>query len=197
MCDHYFWPYIAAQAKEHIEQCHLCLTPKVKQPRAPMDNIVATHPLELVHLDYLCLEPGKGKEENILVVTVHFIQYTQSYVTWSQTALMRAKALWDNFIIHYGLSKKVLSDQGRSFESELIADPCRLMGTQKLWTSLYHLQTNGQCKRLNPTLIGMLGTLSPEQKSDPKSNIGTLVHTYNCTRNSTKGFSPYFLMYRR
>ena len=29
----------------------------------PMENIVATHPLELVYIDYLCLEPGKGKEE--------------------------------------------------------------------------------------------------------------------------------------
>ena len=29
---------------------------------------MATHPLELFHLDYLCLEPGKGLEENVLVL---------------------------------------------------------------------------------------------------------------------------------
>ena len=29
-----------------------------------MENIVATHPLELVHIDYLCLKPRKGREEN-------------------------------------------------------------------------------------------------------------------------------------
>ena len=46
-----------------------------------MGNIVAMHPLELVHLDYLWLEPGKGKEENILVVTDHFTHYAQAYVT--------------------------------------------------------------------------------------------------------------------
>ena len=38
---------------------------KAKQPRAPLENIVATHPLELVNLDYLCLEPRKGKEDTI------------------------------------------------------------------------------------------------------------------------------------
>ena len=43
----------------------------------------------------------------------------------------------------------------------------------------------------------MLGTLSPEQKSDWKGSIRALVHAYNCTRNSTTGFSPYFLMYGR
>ena len=103
---------------------------KAKQPRAPLENIVATHPLELVHLDYLCLEQGKEKEENILVVADHFTQYAQVYVTQSQTALIRDIA--DNFIVHYGLPEKILSNQGRNFKSGLIDDLCRLMGTKKL-----------------------------------------------------------------
>ena len=197
MCDCCVWSHMAAQAEEHIEQCHLCLTFKAKQSRASLENIVVTRLLELVHLDYVCLEPGKGKEENVLVVTDHFTQYAQVCVTWLQASLMRAKALWDNFIIHYGLPKKILSNQGRKFESDLITDLCRLMGMQKLRTSLYHLKTNAQCERLNSTLISMLGSLSPEWKSDWKNSIGALVHAYNCTRNSVTDFSPYFLMYGR
>ena len=57
---------------KHIDRYHPCLTFKAKQPRAPVENIVGTHPLELVHLDFLCLEPRKGKEENLLLVTDHF-----------------------------------------------------------------------------------------------------------------------------
>ena len=45
-----------------------------------MENMVATHPLEQVHIDYLCLEPVKGKEENVLVVMDHFTHYAQVYV---------------------------------------------------------------------------------------------------------------------
>ena len=131
------------QAREHIDKCCPCLTFKAKQPKAPLENIGAIHPLGLAHLEYLCLEPGKGKEENVLVVTDHFTCYTQTYATQSQTVLTMAKALWDNFIVHYGLPEKILSDQGRNFESELIAYLCRLMGTMKLRTSLYHPQTNG------------------------------------------------------
>ena len=158
---------------------------------------MATHSLKLVHLDYLCLEPGKEKEENVLVVTDHFTCYAQTYVIQSQTALMTANALWDNFIVHYGLLKKILSDQGRNSESELTADLCRLMGTKKLRTSPYQPWTNGQCERFDSTLIGMLGTLPTECKSDWKGSIGVLVHAYNCTQNSATGFSPYFLMYGR
>ena len=98
-------------------------------------------------LDYLCLEPGKGLEENVLVVTDHFTQYAQAYVTQSQTAQTTTKTLWDKFIVHYGLPEKILPDQGRNFKSQVLADLCNLMGTQKLETSPYHPQTNGQCER--------------------------------------------------
>ena len=43
-----------------------------------------------------------------------------------------AKALWDNFIVHYQLPEKILLDQGRNFESEFTANLCKLMGTKKL-----------------------------------------------------------------
>ena len=197
MRDRFFWPRMAVQAKEHIGKCHPCLAFKARQPKAPLENIMATHPLELVHLDFLCLEPGKGLEENVLVITDHFTRYAQAYVTRTQMAQTMAKTLWDKFIVHYGLPKKILMDQGCNFESQLVADLCELMGVQKIWTSPYHLQTNGQCERFNSTLINMLGTLPKEKKSEWKNHVGTLVHAYNCTQNSAMGFSPYYLMFGR
>ena len=176
MHDRFFWPCMAVQAKEHIGKCCPCLAFKARQPKAPLENIMATHPLELVHLDFLCLEPGKGLEENVLVITDHFTRYAQAYVTRTQTAQTMAKTLWDKFIVHYGLPKKILTDKGCNFESQLVADLCELMGVQKVRTSPYHLQTNGQCERFNSTLINMLGTLPKEKKSEWKNHVGTLVH---------------------
>ena len=139
--------------------CH-CVFFKVSH----LENIVRTNPLELVHIDYQSLEPGKGKEENVLVVTCHFTWYMQAYVTQSQMAQVTAKVLWDNFIVHYGLPKKILSHQGRNFESELIDYLCRPTGTKKLRTSPCHPQTNGQCERFNSTSINIFVTFPPEHK---------------------------------
>ena len=197
MCDRFFWPCMAAQANEHIGKCHPCLAFKARQPKLPLENIMATHPLELVHLHYLCLEPGKGLEKNVLVITDHFTRYAQAYVTRTQTAQMTAETLWDKFIVHYGLPKKILTNQGWNFEGQLVADLCELMGVQNIQTSPYHLPTNGQCERFNSTLINMLATLLKEKKSEWKNHIGTLVHAYNCTWNSAMGFSPYCLMFGR
>ena len=159
--DRFYWPFMAAQAKEHIGKC---LDFKIKQPKASPENIVAMHPLELVHLDYLCLEPGKGLEENVWVVTDHFIRYTQAYVTRTQTVQTTARTLWHKFIVHYGLLGEIPSDQGHNFESQLVAGLCKLVGMQKIQTSPYHPQTNDQCERFNSTLINMLGML-PQRRS--------------------------------
>ena len=108
MYDQFYWPRMATQAKEHIGKCYLCLAFKAKQPKAILENIMAMHPLELVQLDYLCLEPGKGLEENVLVVTDYFTRYAQAYVTRTKTAQTTARTLWDKFIVHYGLPEKIL-----------------------------------------------------------------------------------------
>ena len=105
--------------------------------------------------------------------------------------------LWDKFIVHYRLPEEILMDQGWNFESQLVADLCKLMGTWKILTSLFHPQTNGQWERFNSTLINMLGTLPKEKKSEWKNHIEILVYTYNCTWNSATGFSPYYLMFGR
>ena len=107
--DRFFWPCMPVQAKEHIGKCRPCLAFKARQPKAPLKNIVATHPLELVHLDFLCLKPGKGQEENVLVIIDHFTRYAQAYVTRTQMAQTMAKTLWDKFIVHYGLPEKILT----------------------------------------------------------------------------------------
>ena len=120
---------MAAQAKGHIGRSHPCVAFKARQQKTPLKNIMAMHPLKLVHLDYLCLGPGKGLEENVPVVIDYFTRHAQTFVTKTQTTQMTAKTLWDKFIVHYGLPKKILMDQGHNFQSQLLADLCKLMGT--------------------------------------------------------------------
>ena len=59
MHDQFYWPHMAAQVKEHIDKCNPCLTFKARQPKAPLENIVTMHLLDLVHLD--CPGPGNWK----------------------------------------------------------------------------------------------------------------------------------------
>ena len=60
-----------------------------------MENIQATHPLQLVHLDFLMIKATTGgKDVHMLIITDLFMRYAQAIVTSSQTARCTAQALW-------------------------------------------------------------------------------------------------------
>ena len=158
--DWFYWHEMLVDVVSYINSCPRCLHMKSQPDKAPLLNIEASQPLELIHLDYLKIELSKGNIENVLVITDHFTRYAQAFHSKTQTALATAKLLWNNFILHYGFPSKIITDQGRNFESKIIENLCQLAGVQKLRTSPYHPQTNGQCECFNGTLLNMLGTLT-------------------------------------
>ena len=97
--------------------------------------------------------------------------------------------------MHYGWPEKILTDQGKSFQNNLIHELCELVQVTKLHTSPSHPETNGQCEHFNATLINMLGPLPTHAKKYWQEWVTSLTHAYNCTVSSATGFSPYFLMF--
>lgn len=194
--DRFYWPSMAKDVECHIATCDQCLKFKSRAQRAEQESIRVTHPLELIHIDFLSIESevDSTKVKNVLAVTDHVTHYAQAYVTALQTASVVARVLWDNFICHYGIPEKILSNQGGSFCADLILELLRVSGLKKLRTTPYHPQTNSQCERFNSTLINMIGTLPLEAKSQWPQHIPTLVHAYNCTRSNATGYSPYYLL---
>lgn len=195
--ERFYWPGMHGDCVAYVSSCKRCLRRKAHPQVAPLQPILVSQPLELVHMDYLCIEPSKGNIENVLVITDHFTRYAQAFPSKTQTAKATAKILWENFIVHYGFPAKFISDQGRNFESDLIKELCSLADVEKIHTTPYHPMGNGQCERFNSTLCNMLGTLDNDQKSDWKSHLGSLTHAYNCTQHVSTTYSPYYLMFGR
>ena len=129
------------------------------------------------------------------MITDHFTKYAQAVVTPKQTAPIVAKALWENWLMHYRWPVKILTDRGKSFENKLIHELCKITEVQKLRTTPYQPQKNGSCERFNSTLLNMIGTLPQMAKKNWPEWVGTLTQAYNCTMSQMTGFSPYYLMY--
>ena len=66
-----------------------------------------------------------------------FTRYAQAHITSSQKATIVAKTLWDQSFVHYGFPEKMLSDQSRNFESQLISELCELTQVKNLRTTPY------------------------------------------------------------
>nr|KAG5687522.1 hypothetical protein BaRGS_034578 [Batillaria attramentaria] len=148
-------------------------------------------------MDYISLETSSGGHQSILVITDHFTRYAQAIPTRNQTARTTAEALFNHFLVHYGFPKRLHSDQGANFESKVIKELCNIAGIEKSRTSAYHPMGNGMTERFNRTLLGMLGTLEADKKTQWHKYVAPLVHAYDCTKHEGTGYAPYFLMFGR
>ena len=148
--DRFYWPSMIEDIEHHIKSCPHCLRFKTQPEKAELNPIIATRPLELVHINYLTVEaPEKSKSDKdviVLVITDHFTRYAHAHVTSSQKALVVAKTLWEHFFVHYGFPEKIFSGQGRNFESLLISELCELTQIKKLRTTPYRPEENGSCE---------------------------------------------------
>ena len=194
----FFLPGLDQFVTNRIQRCSSCIRRKTAPVKAAeLVNITSTAPMELVCIDYLTLEKSKGGYEKILVITDHFTRYAQAIPTRNETAQTTAKALYEEFFIHYGFPSKIHSDKGASIESKLIKKLCEIYGMKKTRTNPYHPMGNGMVERFNKTLLNMLGTLPSEKKSDWKSHVITLTNAYNAAVHDSTGYSPHYLMFGR
>ena len=77
-----------------------------------------------------------------------------------------AKILVDHVFAYFGTPIRILSDQGRNFESQLFQELCRCMAIDKVRTSSYKPSTNGQQERFHRTLNAMIAKVVKESQRD-------------------------------
>ena len=80
-------------------------------------HLSASRPLETLEIDFTMLERASNGMENVLIMTDVFSKYTLAVPTCDQTADTVAKTLVREWFAHYGVPRRIHSDQGRSFES--------------------------------------------------------------------------------
>ena len=69
-----------------VANCGRCIQYEAKGQLPPMQPIICTKPMELVHIDYVGMEVTVATDKNsvvknVLVVVDHFTQYVQAFVT--------------------------------------------------------------------------------------------------------------------
>ena len=157
--------------------------------------LVANQPLELLCIDFTKADVAKGGKENILVLTDAFSKYSQAFVTPNQKSLTMAKVLVEKWFSVFGIPARIHSDQGRSFDNEIIASLCKMYGIRQSTTTPYNPRGNSQCKHFNRTLFRLMRSLDQVQKPNWPNYLPALVFSYNATLHSTTGYQPYELMF--
>ena len=104
-------------------------------PKAPLCPIVATTPLDLLHVDFTSIKTMLELNQlprvaNVLVFQDHFTKHILAYVTHDQTVKTVARSLYGGYISILGAPARLLSDRGTSFNSSIIEELCKILGIQ-------------------------------------------------------------------
>ena len=195
----FYWPHMKNDITHFVTKVCRCIKqkPPVIKQREPLNPIVTTAPFQMVSLDFLHVEASAGGYQYILVVMDHFTRYAQVYATKDKSAKTAAERVYNDFILRFGVPETIHHDQGSEFENNLFYNLDKLLGTRHSRTTPYHPQGNGQVERFNRTLLSMLRTLPEKHKSRWRDHLNKVVHAYNCTKNDSTGYAPFFLLFGR
>ena len=133
----------------------------------------------------------------ILVVGDHFTKWKEAYSIPNQEAKTVANKLIDEFFCRYSMPEQLHSDQGAQFQTNLIAEVCRILKIEKSRTTLYHPQCDGVVEQFNRTLLDMLATTTGNHPHDWEIHLRKVCLAYNTSVHSTTGYSPFYLMFGR
>ncbi|KAK7921991.1 hypothetical protein WMY93_008893 [Mugilogobius chulae] len=192
-----YWPGMAKAVRQWCAHCERCQVAKDSRPpaRTFMGHLLASRPNEILALDFTLLETAPNGLENVLVLTDVFSKYTLAFPTWDQKAATVAQVLVSEWFSKFGVPARIHSDQGRSFESSLMQQLCKLYGIAKSRTTPYHPAGNGQCERFNRTLHNLLRAFPVSRKRDWPSCLPQVLFAYNTTQHQSTGETPFFLMF--
>ena len=198
----FWWPGMTRDLRNCIKKCGRCRKYEAAPPVAPLKPLTCSGPGELLHVDFTSIEETVPlKEEpvirNVLVLQHHFSKYVVAYVVKDQTAHTATKTLRNGYFRLFGASAYLVSDQGKAFTGHIITHLCDLYGVQKLRTSPYHAQTNGQVEHMNQTIICMIGKLEEDKKACWSKHLPELLLAYNATCSAVTRYSPYYLLFGR
>ena len=199
--ERFWWPGMAQRMMLSVRNCEKCRIFEANPQISPMEPILCTEPLDLVHINYVSMEVTVGIKEkpvvkNVLVFQDHFTRYTQAYVTNNHTTRTTARILYKEFFSVFGFPRRLMSDQASEFTGQVISELCDQLGITKIRMSPYHSQTNGAIERVHQTLRRMIAKMDPEKRAKWLSRLGPILIAYNATWSLITGYLPYFLMFR-
>ena len=132
-----------------------------------------------------------------MVVGDYFTKWTEAFALRNHTAMSVAEVLVQEFIGRFGVPRSIHSDQGREFESQLIAQLCRLLHMKKTRTTPYNPKSDGMVERMNRTVKQMLSSLVNETQNNWDDHLPYVMMAYRASEHERTKCTPNLLMLNR
>lgn len=195
----YFWPGMHQFITEFCRKCVECQKYKVSnlKPGGLLKTPVMSQRMEVLAVDFFGpLPESEDGYRHILIVEDVATRWVELFPLVSATALDSVKILIDEVFLRYGLPKRLISDNGSQFISEIIQHTTYCLGIEQSLTPLYHPQAN-PVERRNRDLKTQLGILVGDYHREWPKNLPSIRFAMNTTRCESTDKTPAFLCFGR
>ena len=196
----YWWPNMQTDIKNWVKECTTCQAyAKVQRHKmGKMAPIIVRNPFEVMGMDIVTGLPSTSKgNRSIIVFTDYYTKWVEAFAIPDETALMIAKKLIKGILSRHGAPKRIISDRGTQFTSDLFREVTDLLGMKQSMTSGYYPQADGQAERTIGTLVNMLAKLSGSNQNDWDLQLPYALWAYRTSVHATTKETPFFLVYGR
>ena len=154
--------------------------------------------LNKIGIDFLGPFPVSTTNNRWIIVAIDYMtRYAETTSVPQATALEVANFFLHSILLRHGAPQSITSDRGTPFIANLLNEVLQLVSTVHHVTSAYHPQANGLTERLNHTLADMISMYIAEDHTNWDAILPYVTYAYNTARQTTTGFSPYYLLYAR
>ena len=190
--ERFYWPGHYNDVRDWCQTCASCVSRKSpsQTPKSPLGTISAAYPTQIMAVDLVGPFPESDSGNSyIMVVGDYFSHWMEAFPIPNQEASTVAERLVDEVFLRFSAPEQLHSDQGRQFESKLMAEVCKLLQIHKTRTTPYHPQSDGLVERFNWTMLAMLATCAKDNPLDWERHVRKVCMAYN-TSVQASGADP-------
>ena len=131
----------------------------------------------------------------LLVVQDYYTKWAEAIPLQDQKAVTITNELIKVFS-RLGIPEILHSDQGRNFESTVLAQTLNAFGLTKSRTTAYHSECDGMVERFNRTLLQLLRSYV-DTEENWEQYLPLVLYAYRTSVHFSTGISPFMMMYGR
>ena len=195
---YYYWKVLKPMVRKHVQACRFCQEHNKQVVKYSKYNFeVEPAPMKFISMDLIgeFHPPSSKGNRHALPVICMFTGYTFCIPIPNKKAEMVLKAYMDHVYCKYGVSFKILSDNGTEFKNKLMEEVRKELGVEyKVYSPPYRPQSNGRIESFHYFLKACIAKhINPQLEWD--DIVPLACAAYNFLPNEHSRESPFFLMY--
>lgn len=195
----YYWSGLRQTVTAYLKKCVECQRYKAdnRKPSGLLQTPASNRRFEVVAVDLFGPLPETAdKNKWILIVEDTCSRWVELFALQSATSTDCAKTLIAEVFLRYGVPRRVISDNGVQFISEVMQQVCHAFGITQSLSPVYHPQAN-PVERKNRDLKPQLAILVGKDHDTWDIHLSAIRFAMNSAVTSSTGYSPAYLTFGR